>query len=377
MSFEHKYLKYKQKYLDLKKELLKSQNGGAEINLENSSDSLDIDKLTETPVFKKIFGLQKGGQDADMDSESLGVDQLSDTPNFKAPEPYDSLATIYQELGKEFGFDPAHEPAHDHDKPPHNEPIEPITYLPGNQDKDHDHIHPDDDAEKEMEREEEDAEKKMEKEAEMEKELDLPEPGRDQGGVEKDHDHINPDDDADKDEHNHAHKHHHTGEDHESPLNAMEKEIDDFDSMVDGLNDVPEEENLYDKHGESGSSMSTGLGAEDPTQLPYEEHDEAGSTSTELGTEGPNNSGSNTINQEQGSGIVDSGSINIEGTQNGGADDLDTSISELDEIFSQLGGKKKRKTTEEEFLDMEIDEDSSSILSELDSSSSSSSSDFL
>ena len=64
------------------------------------------------------------------------------------------------------------------------------------------------------------------------------------------------------------------------------------------------------------------------------------------------------------------------GVQTGGNEDLDTSISELDEIFSQLGGKKKSsdKDSIEEFLAEEESESSDELLSELDSSSSS---DFL
>ena len=50
MSYEQKYLKYKEKYLALKKKLSnKIQSGG---NL----DIMDVDNLTETPSF-----LQKGG----------------------------------------------------------------------------------------------------------------------------------------------------------------------------------------------------------------------------------------------------------------------------------------------------------------------------
>ena len=60
MSFEHKYLKYKQKYLELKQELSKYQVGGAETNVETeTSESLNVDKLTETPTFEKTFGMKK------------------------------------------------------------------------------------------------------------------------------------------------------------------------------------------------------------------------------------------------------------------------------------------------------------------------------
>ena len=60
MSFEHKYLKYKQKYLELKQELSKYQVGGAEANVETeTSESLNVEKLTETPTFEKTFGMKK------------------------------------------------------------------------------------------------------------------------------------------------------------------------------------------------------------------------------------------------------------------------------------------------------------------------------
>lgn len=55
MSFEHKYLKYKQKYLELKAELSNLQTGGNEFNFDSDSDDFNVEKLTETPT------LQKGG----------------------------------------------------------------------------------------------------------------------------------------------------------------------------------------------------------------------------------------------------------------------------------------------------------------------------
>ena len=42
MSFEHKYLKYKQKYLELKEELSKIQTGGSNLEVEKISESSDI-----------------------------------------------------------------------------------------------------------------------------------------------------------------------------------------------------------------------------------------------------------------------------------------------------------------------------------------------
>lgn len=59
MSFEHKYLKYKQKYLELKQELSKFQVGGGNIVNSETSESLNIEKLTETPTFEKVFGMKQ------------------------------------------------------------------------------------------------------------------------------------------------------------------------------------------------------------------------------------------------------------------------------------------------------------------------------
>ena len=56
--------------------------------------------------------------------------------------------------------------------------------------------------------------------------------------------------------------------------------------------------------------------------------------------------------------------------QEGGEGDLETSISELEEIFSQLGGKKSKGKKEVDEDDSDFDSSSMSSLSSLDSSSS-------
>lgn len=74
MSFEHKYLKYKQKYLELKQELQGLQTGGAFFDSE-SSDALNIEKLTETPTLESSNILQTGGfqnlEDSEKSSEKI------------------------------------------------------------------------------------------------------------------------------------------------------------------------------------------------------------------------------------------------------------------------------------------------------------------
>ena len=74
MSFEHKYLKYKQKYLELKQELQGLQTGGAFFDSE-SSDDLNIEKLTETPTLESSNILQNGGfenlEDSEKSSEKI------------------------------------------------------------------------------------------------------------------------------------------------------------------------------------------------------------------------------------------------------------------------------------------------------------------
>lgn len=82
MSFEHKYLKYKQKYLELKKELSKMQVGGSYENANNeSSDIFDIEKLTETPSLSNINNQKGGFATLNSSSESLNSDVQKLTEN--------------------------------------------------------------------------------------------------------------------------------------------------------------------------------------------------------------------------------------------------------------------------------------------------------
>ena len=55
MSFEQKYLKYKQKYLEIKKDLQRLQSGGGNQTSE-FDDVFNLDELTETPSMEKVYG---------------------------------------------------------------------------------------------------------------------------------------------------------------------------------------------------------------------------------------------------------------------------------------------------------------------------------
>lgn len=69
MSYHQKYLKYKQKYLDLKKSLNMAQSGGAK-KVKKSLDIDDIVALTESPEDFSAYGyeLEGGGQFHDSDN---------------------------------------------------------------------------------------------------------------------------------------------------------------------------------------------------------------------------------------------------------------------------------------------------------------------
>jgi hypothetical protein len=79
MSYEQKYLKYKQKYQELKKML----GGGAhKLETEDYNEMPDF-TLTDTPTFHdqpNALGYQRGGAD-EMDMEVENDYVLSDTPN--------------------------------------------------------------------------------------------------------------------------------------------------------------------------------------------------------------------------------------------------------------------------------------------------------
>jgi hypothetical protein len=62
MSYHQKYLKYKQKYLDLKNNLNMSQLGGAKKTKKNNLDIDNLSVLTESPSDFSVYGKElKGG----------------------------------------------------------------------------------------------------------------------------------------------------------------------------------------------------------------------------------------------------------------------------------------------------------------------------
>ena len=66
MSYHQKYLKYKQKYLDLKHRLGTEQVGGAKLNSRSKVNNLDIDdisELTTTPSETMVYGYELVGGD--------------------------------------------------------------------------------------------------------------------------------------------------------------------------------------------------------------------------------------------------------------------------------------------------------------------------
>ena len=86
MSFEHKYLKYKQKYLELKNQLESIQQvGGATKN----DDILDLDKLSDTPTFNNKHVNQLAGyledsseyfKNSETDTDIENINELTETP---------------------------------------------------------------------------------------------------------------------------------------------------------------------------------------------------------------------------------------------------------------------------------------------------------
>ena len=78
MSFEHKYLKYKQKYLDLKTNLNMSQLGGAKKTKKNNLDIDDISKLTESPSDFSVFGKELNGGGGSISDEIRTTTTIED-----------------------------------------------------------------------------------------------------------------------------------------------------------------------------------------------------------------------------------------------------------------------------------------------------------
>ena len=85
MSFEHKYLKYKQKYLELKNQLENMEQVGG---TSNNDSILDLDKLSDTPTFnnnvKHLAGyLQDSSEqlkESETDTDLGNVNELTETP---------------------------------------------------------------------------------------------------------------------------------------------------------------------------------------------------------------------------------------------------------------------------------------------------------
>lgn len=86
MSFEHKYLKYKQKYLELKNQLESMQQVGGAFEKDSI---LDLDKLSDTPTFNKKHVNQLAGyledsseyfKNSETDSDIENVNELTETP---------------------------------------------------------------------------------------------------------------------------------------------------------------------------------------------------------------------------------------------------------------------------------------------------------
>ena len=320
MSFEHKYLKYKQKYLELKNELIKSQNGGNLIDFENSTESLDIERLTETPSFKKAFGLNKNNYskilEKDISLEKIlqngGDGREIDTDSDDLPDKLETVTDVHEDHHNEPGYDGAGEPPV-HDEPEHDGAGEPPV---------HDN-----------------------------------EPGHD-GTGEPGHDGVG--------EYNATDTANETQVDLDKMLQVVEEAVEPYDhNEVFTLNAVSSRSQLGGflnmKGGEfiitSPAIYNEPVVQEEVVEEPVEEQ---------------------VVQEVTVSGInaYDPTPHSTASPQTGGNEDLDTSISELDEIFSQLGGKKKSsdKDSIEEFLAEEESESSDELLSELDSSSSS---DFL
>ena len=277
MSFEHKYLKYKQKYLDLKNELTKIQNGGGELD----SESLNVDKLTETPTFEKVFGIQQGGFQQLIDSDS-SLDEM---------------------LGQKGGDE-----------------------------------HPD---------------------------------------VETNDGTFNA-----------------SGMQQESKEDVEIKDIEKADKHMDEINERQDEhiKELTDEVDELATEVSEMAKAIDAMTAPQVDDTEAGETSGTFNISGFHQ-GEHSMEADELKDVEEIAK-EIEGTQapvisepapvehgfeQEGGDDLETSISELDEIFSQLGGKSKKDKSVEDFIDeVDVDEfdefmedelDELDELSELESSS--------
>ena len=108
MSFEHKYLKYKQKYLELKAELSNLQTGGNEFNFDSDSDDFNVEKLTETPTLQKggFFNFKKDDSPEEFDevvaletenSILNHINEISNPPEKPSPDDLDTAVADAQD----------------------------------------------------------------------------------------------------------------------------------------------------------------------------------------------------------------------------------------------------------------------------------------
>ena len=106
MSFEHKYLKYKQKYLELKKELQGIQSGGGFFDSE-SSDVLNIEKLTETPSLESSLPIQNGGnmeiEKSESPIENAELENIEDEVESSDSQSLEKLSTESNETDEQEG----------------------------------------------------------------------------------------------------------------------------------------------------------------------------------------------------------------------------------------------------------------------------------
>ncbi len=436
MSFEHKYLKYKQKYLELKNELIKSQNGGNLIDFENSTESLDIERLTETPSFKKAFGLNKNNYskilEKDISLEKIlqngGDGHEIDTDSDDLPDKLETVTDVHEDDHNEPGHDgagedhhnelghdgagepPVHdnEPGHDgageppvHDEPGHDGAGEPPVHdEPGHDGAGEDHHNePGHDGAGEDHHNEPGHDGAGEDHHN--------EPGHDGAG--EDH-HNEPGHDGAGEDHHNEPGHDGAGEDHhDEPGHDGAGEDHHNEPGHDGAGEDHHNEPGHDGAGEYNATDTANETQVDLDKMlqavePYDHNEvftlNAVSSRSQLGGF-LNMKGGDSYIVETGLPVFTNGDDVAAEHKNepgydgageppaafdstphstailkGGNEDLDTSISELDEIFSQLGGKKKSsdKDSIEEFLAEEVSESSDEFLSELDSSSSS---DFL
>jgi len=257
MSFEHKYLKYKQKYLDLKKEvsLLKNQLGGAVPLIDLSAQDPSANRVPYQPLpAPRGDGQFVFPQDdsANQDESSLDISALTDTPD---------VSYQANQLG---------------------------GYL-------------------------------MSSESDSEKPKFL----------------------------------------------NSESEDDHSLDNVDNLTDTPKKHDMVvsiNSSDESEQSMPQEMleSSDEEQEEDIDKEDDSSDKEENIDSEDDSSDKEENIDSE------DDSSDNEDEDQEGG--DLETSISELEEIFSQLGGKKSKSKKEDS--DSDFDSSSMSSLSSLDSSSS-------